>query len=487
MPEPTRHKLLQRQLRRAFGDVLPEDLTPFIQAVNEAYLQHEDDRMLLERSLELTSDELMARNERLREELEARARMQLQLEHELREHKRTAEALRRNKVRLDEAQRIAGVGYWEWKVHSGVAVWSDETFRIFGYEPGSITPSHTLFLEMCHDEDLDALTEAVLNARPGESDIVTFRITRADGEVRILRASGELVSNGEGMPRHVFGICLDVTEQHLYEQALIEARDTAEAAQQRAEEMLRLKTSLLNNISHELRTPLTSILGFADVLQGEVEPEQREYVDFIIQSGRRLRETFNSVLTLAQLDSGIAQLTPEPVDLVCEVQSTLDLLRPQAEAKGLPLQLRTSLPQLACSLDRSALHRTLMNLVSNAIKFTDSGAITIFLELTPTNQATTPSLQLQVHDTGIGIHPDFLPRLFSEFEQASSGDERRYEGVGLGLSITKRLVDLMGGTIAVTSEVLQGTTVTVTLPVAHAAETQPLASPSAEATSASYG
>ena len=235
------------------------------------------------------------------------------------------------------------------------------------------------------------------------------------------------------------------------ERELVKAKETAE-------EMNRLKSTLLANMSHEIRTPLTSIIGFSDMLRDTAEGESTELLDMICSSGRRLERTLTSVLDLAQLESKSIQLNPEQLDLTAEVDMAASLFRHRAQQKG--IALTTTLPDgpVAASLDPGAFQRTLYNLVSNAIKFTDDGHIGVHLE-----RAGAQAI-LRVEDTGIGIEEDQLERIFDAFTQESEGYARSYEGVGLGLSITKRLVALLGGTIAVESSKGEGSVFTVTLP-----------------------
>ncbi len=232
--------------------------------------------------------------------------------------------------------------------------------------------------------------------------------------------------------------------------------EEAERAQRAAEEMSRLKSTVLTNMSHELRTPLTGIIGFAEVLAEEVEEEHREFALLIHHSGRRLLDTVNSVLDLAQLESDGIRLRPVPLDATEEVRKAVRLLEPLAQKKGLSLRA-TGSPTVAC-LDAGALHRIVTNLVSNAIKFTDAGGVIAEVGGDP------EGLTIRVTDTGVGIPAAFLPRLFDEFRQASTGFERSHEGNGLGLAITKRLADLMGGSVVAESEEGEGSTFTVRLP-----------------------
>ena len=242
----------------------------------------------------------------------------------------------------------------------------------------------------------------------------------------------------------------DLTEQQ-------QVRAELEAAKEHAEEMLRLKSAFLNNMSHELRTPLVSILGFAELLADEADEEQQEIAGTIHRSAQRLHDTLNSVLDLAQLESGGVQLDLGVVDVGEEVARIAGQFRPLAAAKGLALRVKTA-PEARVFVDPVGLRRILTHLLTNAVKFTEAGGIGLDVE------ADSHRVLIRVSDTGIGISDDFLPRLFGEFEQASTGMDRCYEGSGLGLTITKRLVDLMGGRIAVKSVFREGTMFVVAFP-----------------------
>ena len=220
-------------------------------------------------------------------------------------------------------------------------------------------------------------------------------------------------------------------------------------------------------MSHELRTPLTGILGFAEVLAEEVGPDQQPWVDAILRGGRRLQDTLRSVLDLAQLEGGAVQLDTGSVDVAAEAAEVCALLGPLAYEKGIalafdPAGASAGLPPTAVA-DRAALHRVLVNLVGNAVKFTETGQVAIDVQPAHTLEGHD-IVRVRVRDTGVGIDPAFVPHLFEEFKQASEGYGRTHEGNGLGLAITKRLVALMGGRIEVESELGAGTTFTVDLP-----------------------
>ncbi|WP_022835842.1 PAS domain S-box protein [Salisaeta longa] len=239
-------------------------------------------------------------------------------------------------------------------------------------------------------------------------------------------------------------------KQARYEKQLIRAKETAET-------MNRLKTTFLANMSHEIRTPLTSIIGFSEVI-GDDPSAAATYAPVIHRSGRRLLRTLNSVLDFAQLEAGAFTHAPVALNVTALAEQVLDDFRPDARHKNLTLSLVAEGP-VEARLDERALERVLVNLIANAIKFTPEGSVTV--------SVTTPDdahVSIAVRDTGVGIDPSFLPDVFNEFQQESSGNTRQFEGSGLGLTITKRLVELMGGTIAVESTKGQGATFTVTLP-----------------------
>ncbi len=224
------------------------------------------------------------------------------------------------------------------------------------------------------------------------------------------------------------------------------------------------KETLLSTTSHELRTPLSSILGFAAVLKEETDkPHHREFLELIEESGQRLLETINAILDLARLRAGAVMLHRMPVEVREKVQEVYHFMSPLAQKKGLSFTLRLPEEPVYALLDPKALERVLVNLVGNAIKFTEAGEVEISVEPTPTQVA------IRVRDTGVGISEEFMPHLFEEFRQESSGLDRAYEGSGLGLAIVAQLVRLMEGTVTVQSKKGEGSTFTVTfarMPVA---------------------
>ncbi len=224
-----------------------------------------------------------------------------------------------------------------------------------------------------------------------------------------------------------------------------------------AEKLSTMKSTVLTNLSHEIRTPLAAIVGFASILDEELSDRHDKFLDFIERSGKRMMDALNSILNLSMLEEGHYQLHLEEVSVAQQVEEEIGGLRRLAEDKDLDLRVVYPPHELTAFVDRTAMDRIVHNLIENAIRFTDTGSIEV--EVAPAGT----SLILRVSDTGCGIRPEFQQKMFAPFAQEDDV-ARSYEGVGLGLTITKSLVELMNGEINVDSEPGRGTTFTVTVP-----------------------
>ncbi|MFO7526890.1 MAG: PAS domain S-box protein [Ignavibacteriaceae bacterium] len=294
---------------------------------------------------------------------------------------------------------------------------------------------------------------------------LTRRSYNPAGEWRHLKKNGELINVeiishsiifNDRKARHV--MVHDITKRKIAESELI-------ASKEKAEEMNRLKTNFLANMSHELRTPLVGILGYADFLRQDAESEEkREMAETIFNSGARLSETLNLILDLSRFESEKKEIKYHKVDLVSKVKEIITLFNKTANKKGLLLKSSFSQDSIIINFDERAFHSILNNLINNAIKFTSEGSVTTTIFL------NSDFVEIKVTDTGIGIAEQDYEIIFEEFRQASEGYTRNFEGSGLGLSITKKLVDKFGGTITVESEVGKGSTFKVLLPVTDALE-----------------
>ena len=402
--------------------------------------------------------------------------------------KRAESALRRSEARfravtehaldviavLDEEARLT---YLSPSVEAALGYAPEELLgeRLLGH----LSPEEAHYLR-------NELTRVLL--QNGSVQTLAFAIRHKDGSVRHLSAKAKNLLGTPGIDGVLLNI-RDATERERFERELVQARETAE-------EMTRLKSSLLANMSHEIRTPLTGIVGFASLLAEELEAgPHREFAQLISGSARRLTDMLGAVLTLAKLEADRVEVQLDPLNLYDEAESIVQLFKPMAAQKGIALGFdATEAGRAAFALlDRGAFSSILHNLLSNALKFTDQGAIAVSIDadaggVDPASSAGQAVLagdgeaggrvRLRVRDTGAGIDPVFLPHLFDEFRQESTGIGRSHEGSGLGLSITKRLAALMHGEVEVESEKGVGSAFTVSFPaVAALAEPDPAPEP----------
>lgn len=281
-----------------------------------------------------------------------------------------------------------------------------------------------------------------------------YRLKRRDGEYRWVLDRGAPRYLPDGSFAGFIGSCVDIQEQNETQRALIRAKE-------HAEEMSHLKAAFLTNITHEIRTPLTVILGFTSILRQGVRSEYHRFVNLIERSGRRLLLMLDSMLDLAQLEAGTLEIDRQKHNLVDVVEGVAAVARPLAEEKGLELLVSSEESRYHASVDYAVLTRVLNNLIDNAIKFTDTGRVEVDVA------RRGDDITISIGDTGVGIEAEFQSRVFDPFVQESTGLDRTHQGSGLGLSVSKRLVELMGGTISVASEKSRGSVFTIILPASN--------------------
>jgi signal transduction histidine kinase len=265
---------------------------------------------------------------------------------------------------------------------------------------------------------------------------------------------------------------LEEQKQHLVAQNELLIQQTSELAeqqqqlqqqQQQLQQSAHLKSRFLATVSHELRTPLNAIIGFSQLLLRQRhhigDSSQEDMLRRILKNGRNLLSLINNILDLSNLEAGYLALNPENLDLVLLVRATVEELRSQAEQKGLVIQIQSEQPALTVFNDRTRLHQILTILLSNAVKFTESGRISVTLK-----QISPDRVCITIQDTGIGISKTDLDYIFEEFRQADQSQSRRYSGIGLGLAIADWLVRIMGGNITVKSTLGQGSAFQIELP-----------------------
>ena len=376
------------------------------------------------------------------------------------DRKKAERQLARSERRLSHAQKLAEVGIWEWDCKSGEMYWSEILHRILGI-PADTAPlslDHYLLIVHPANRDLVRSTHKRLLSTGGQYN-QEYQIIRPDGHTRTVRAEAEAIKDSAGRIIRVLGAVHDITELKSAERGLRRARDIADQAN-------RAKSEFLANVSHELRTPLNAVIGFSEVMLQEVfgslgNDRYREYAADIRQSGTHLLGVINDLLDFSKLEAGHLNLHIEPVDLAATVDKTIRLMRDRAEADNVALVADVARISLPFHADERKVTQILLNLVSNAIKFTPAGG-RVIVRVTQTEEG----IQIAVTDTGIGMSRDEIVLALSPFGQINSSANRRHTGTGLGLPLSKSLAELHGGALDVESAPGAGTTVTVRLPTA---------------------
>ena len=230
------------------------------------------------------------------------------------------------------------------------------------------------------------------------------------------------------------------------------------------EEAKKLKTVFLDNMSHELRTPITVILGYAGILYEEItDPDLKEMAEIILKSSNRLTESLNLLLDQSDVDSQRLKVELEQKNLKDIMFETYKVYKPVVEDKGLEFNFCADVDSSICNIDPKMINKVMSNILNNAIKFTEQGSISIKLSHDKLNEK--PALAVEIKDTGIGIPQDKKSLIFEAFRQVSEGMNRLYQGTGLGLSVTKKFIEIMNGEIYVDSEVNRGTTFLLKFPL----------------------
>lgn len=373
--------------------------------------------------------------------------------------RRRAEAeLERNRERLDLAVLATRAAVWDENLRDGTVWWSAEYARMLGYGPDDLRPAIGVWESLLHPDDLPVVTAKAQHYLSGgtENYHATYRLRRRDGSWIWVEDYARVLRDADGNPVRFAGIMLDVTERMEAEESLRQAKEQAEAA-------ARAKSTFLATMSHEIRTPMNGVLGMLEVLdRTPLDDEQRGVLRVVRESASALLTILDDILDFTRIEAGRLEIEPVPVNIRDLVEGVVDLLGTRAREKRLDLVARVSLGgRERRSVDPVRLRQILINLVGNAVKFTETGHVAV----TVTGGDAPGTVRVTVADTGPGLDPDQRARLFQPFTQVDPSTTRRYGGSGLGLSICRRLVEMMGGTIAVEGEPGRGAVFRVELPM----------------------
>ena len=376
--------------------------------------------------------------------------------------------LRESENRLARSQEFANIGTWDWDIITGQLFWSDKIWPLFGYDVRNTATTYENFIEAVHPEDREQIISAVNRCVENyEIYDIEHRVVWPDGSVHWMHESGDVIRAEDGTALHMLGVVRDITEIKKVEKSLIEAREEAENANL-------AKSHFLSSMSHELRTPMNAIMGFSQLLtmnkSSQLDEKQKNNVNEIMVAGKHLMNLINEVLDLAKIESGHIELTFEMIVLSQVILESLQLITPLAQKRGIEIFLKKNnkemrLDELSSEkqpirTDYTRLKQVMLNLMSNAVKYNrENGTITISCDV-----EKDKSLRISVTDTGAGLTEDQQNELFKPFNRLGLEDTD-IEGTGIGLVITKKIVELMGGHIGVKSKTGTGSTFWFELPM----------------------
>ena len=372
------------------------------------------------------------------------------------ERKEFERKLRRSEHELQKAQQITHIGSWYLDVATNEVTWTEELYKMYGFDPTLPVPPYTEHMKLFTPESWEILSSSLAKTtKTGVPYELELQTVRKDGNIGWMWVRGETKTDSEGDTVGLWGAAQDISERKEREKQL-------EAALKKAEESDRLKSAFLTNMSHEIRTPMNGILGFAELLK---EPslsleEQKDFIQTIEISGARMLNTINSIVDISKIESGLIGIDIKETNLNEKIEFTYKFFKPEVEIKGLQFIFKNGLPtnEAIVKTDNEKVYGILTNLVRNAIKFTFDGSIEFGYE------KKGEYLEFFVKDTGIGIPQKQQQLIFERFRQGSESHNRGYEGSGLGLSISKSYVEMLGGRIWVESEEGRGSTFYFTIP-----------------------
>lgn len=353
-------------------------------------------------------------------------------------------------------------GVFDWNIETGEVFYSDQFALMLGYEPSELNGVLEDFLHKLHPEETENVREYIdlyLGGQLSEYS-QTFRMKHKSGRWVWIQSRAKLIHSKDGKPARLVGAHTDVSAAKEYEMKLQEAKAKAESAN-------RAKSDFLAHMSHEIRTPLTTISGAAEILEqnkADLDEKKQSLISVLCTSSIGLKDLISDVLDFSKIENGEMELEEAAFDIQDAFEHIISIMSVRASEKNLDFTFDfKGIKNTGFYGDRIRLRQILINLIGNAIKFTEKGHVHV--KATQGKKAGTPILRIDVKDTGIGIKEDHIDLIFERFKQADSSVSRKFGGTGLGLPISKKLADLMGGDIQVKSKFGKGSTFSLILPM----------------------
>ncbi len=396
-----------------------------------------------------------------------------QKEQLMQERLQTLEKLEHETTALRIVHEIIRSGMWamDFDEHGKMinVAWSDTFRHMLGFTDENDFPNVLeSWSNLIHPEDKERVLAEyydTINDYTGSKEYnVECRLLTKSGTYRWYRSSGKLSRQPDGRPVSYVGIFVDITKRKELDRALREQRGLLEEALQQARRSNEAKTTFLNNMSHDLRTPMNAIIGFTTLASTHLDDTElvRDYLSKILDSSDHLLTLLNDVLDMSSIESGKLHMQEKACSLAEVVKSLRIILQNDIEVKNLKLELDTDIEHDGVICDKLRLAQVLLNVAGNSVKFTPpGGTIAVSITEKPGAPEGYAFYDLCIKDTGIGIDKDFLPRVFEPFEREQSSTVSGIQGAGLGLSITKSIVNMMNGAISVESEKGRGTCITI--------------------------
>jgi PAS domain S-box-containing protein len=370
--------------------------------------------------------------------------------------KKAEEEVKQVSTRLALAARAGGVGVWEYNVANNFLVWDDQMFALYGIKREDFSGVYDAWQAGVHPGDRERSNQEIQMAINGEREFDSeFRVCWPDGSVHNIRALATVQFDEAGNPLRMIGTNWDITQQKKTEEVLLQATQEAKIAN-------KAKSIFLANMSHEIRTPLNAIIGFSQLMNRDQQLTeiQKEYNGSIVRAGEHLLVLINNILELSKVEAGHIETNPSNMDLVSFFDDIQVLFKERAQSKHLQFIFETAdnLPRYIFA-DEHKLRQIFINLIENAIKFTDEGGVAVRTRINQIN-SNISNLIVEIQDSGSGISEIEIKNLFKHFVQTSSG-LRKGSGSGLGLALSQELAHLMNGNIAVSSELGKGSIFTL--------------------------